>query len=118
MTVLTTAVIEPEALEALVDALRERGFRVLGPTVRDGAIVYDDLDSARRAADRLDGRRRTPARYRLERRDDEARFGYAVGPHSWKQFLFPPRVRLWRRAGARTAASRSRRSRTTSRRSR
>jgi ferredoxin len=34
--------------------------------------------------------------YRLERRDDEARFGYAVGPHSWKQFLFPPRVRLWR----------------------
>ena len=23
-----------------------RGFRVLGPTVRDGAIVYDDLDSA------------------------------------------------------------------------
>ena len=30
------------------------------------------------------------ATYRLERRDDEARFGYAVGPHSWKQFLFPP----------------------------
>ena len=26
---------------------------------------------------------------------DEARFGYAVGPHSWKRFLFPPRVRLW-----------------------
>jgi ferredoxin len=34
--------------------------------------------------------------YRLERRDDEARFGYAVGPHSWKRFLFPPRLRLWR----------------------
>ena len=33
--------------------------------------------------------------YRLARRDDEARFGYAVGPHSWKQFLFPPRIRLW-----------------------
>jgi ferredoxin len=36
-----------------------------------------------------------PGRYRLERRDDAARFGYAVGPHSWKQFLFPPRLRLW-----------------------
>ena len=33
--------------------------------------------------------------YRLERRDDEARFGYAVGPHSWKQFLLPARVELW-----------------------
>ena len=36
------------------------------------------------------------ATYRLERRDDEARFGYAVGPHSWKQFLFPPRVTQFR----------------------
>jgi ferredoxin len=34
-------------------------------------------------------------RYRLERRDDDARFGYAVGPHSWKQSLLPPRIRLW-----------------------
>jgi ferredoxin len=88
-------VIAPEALEQLVEALRHRGFRVLGPTVRDGAIVYDDLDSAGDLpigwTDRQDG-----GTYRLERRDDEARFGYAVGPHSWKRFLFPPRVRLWR----------------------
>jgi hypothetical protein len=34
--------------------------------------------------------------YRLERRDDAARFGYAVGPHSWKKFLFPFRLMLWR----------------------
>jgi len=33
--------------------------------------------------------------YRLERREDEARFGYAVGPHSWKKYLFPPRIRMW-----------------------
>jgi sulfhydrogenase subunit beta (sulfur reductase) len=91
----TAAVIAPETLDRLVAALRDRGFRVLGPTVRDGAIVYDDLDSARDLpvgwTDRQDG-----GSYRLERRPDEARFGYAVGPHSWKKFLFPPRVRLWR----------------------
>ena len=40
------AVLEPDAIEALVVALRRRGFRVLGPSVRDGAIVYDDLESA------------------------------------------------------------------------
>ncbi len=33
--------------------------------------------------------------YRLERRADEARFGYPVGPHSWKSYLLPAKVRLW-----------------------
>jgi ferredoxin len=89
------AVIAPGALDLLVGALSERGFRVLGPTVRDGAIVYDELESA---ADLPIGwtDRQDAGTYRLERREDDARFGYAVGPHSWKRFLFPPRVRLWR----------------------
>jgi sulfhydrogenase subunit beta (sulfur reductase) len=88
-------VIEPEALEGLLEALTARGFRVLGPTVRDGAIVYEDLDSA---GDLPIGWTDTQdaGRYRLERREDDARFGYAVGPHSWKQFLLPARIRLWR----------------------
>jgi sulfhydrogenase subunit beta (sulfur reductase) len=89
------AVIAPDALDRLVEALRGRGYRVLGPSVRDGAIVYDDLESAAALpigwTDKQEG-----GSYRLERRDDEARFGYAVGPDSWKRFLFPPRVRLWR----------------------
>ena len=89
------SVIAPDALDRLVDALRGRGYRVLGPTIRDGAIIYDDLESAGELpigwTDRQDG-----GSYRLERRADEARFGYAVGPHSWKRYLFPPRVRLWR----------------------
>jgi ferredoxin len=90
-----TSVIEPGDLDDLVDALRSRGFTVLGPTRRDGAIVYEELDSA---ADLPIGWTdvQQAGSYRLERRADEARFGYAVGPHSWKQFLFPPRVRLWR----------------------
>jgi ferredoxin len=89
------AVIAPGALDRLVCALSERGFRVLGPTIRDGAIVYDELESA---ADLPIGwtDRQEAGTYRLERREDDARFGYAVGPHSWKRFLFPPRVRLWR----------------------
>jgi sulfhydrogenase subunit beta (sulfur reductase) len=90
----TTSVIAPDALEKLVGALRARGYRVLGPTTRDGAIVYDELGSA---AELPIGwtESQEAATYRLERRDDEARFGYAVGPHSWKQFLLPPSIRLW-----------------------
>ncbi|HEV8461161.1 MAG TPA: 4Fe-4S dicluster domain-containing protein [Gaiellaceae bacterium] len=90
----TAGVVEPAAIGLLVDALARRGYRVLGPTVRDGAIVYDDLDSADDLpvgwTDRQDA-----GTYRIERRDDDALFGYAVGPHSWKRYLFPPRVRLW-----------------------
>ena len=95
VTETTRIVIAPEALDVLLDGLRARGFRVLGPVVREGAIVYDDLVSASSLpvgwTDRQDG-----GSYRLERRGDEARFGFAVGPHSWKRFLFPPWVRLWR----------------------
>ena len=88
-------VITPDGLELVVAGLRNRGFRVLGPTVRDGAIVYDDLECA--GALPIGWTEAQDAgTYRLERRADAARFGYAVGPHSWKRFLFPPRVRLWR----------------------
>ncbi|MFN8034349.1 MAG: 4Fe-4S dicluster domain-containing protein [Acidimicrobiia bacterium] len=82
------------ALDALFDALRAKGLRIIGPTVRDGAVVYDDVSSVadlpRGWGDEQDG-----GRYRLHRRDDDALFGYAVGPTSWKRFLFPPRSRLF-----------------------
>ena len=68
---------------------------MVGPTVRDEAILYEELASAAELPIGWTDRQEA-AQYRLERRDDEARFGYAVGPHSWKQFLFPARVRLWR----------------------
>ena len=88
------AAIAPEALQTLVDALRARGYRVVGPTVRDGAIVLDELESADELpagwVDRQDA-----GTYLRERRDDDARFGFSVGPHSPKQLLFPPHVRLW-----------------------
>lgn len=91
----TPAVIAPEALDDLIAILQARGFRVLGPRVRDGAIIYDDLSAASQLpigwTDEQQG-----GSYRLSRRQDAARFGYAVGPHSWKQFLFRPEVRLWR----------------------
>jgi sulfhydrogenase subunit beta (sulfur reductase) len=86
--------IERDGLQRIIDALANRGFRVIGPTVRDGAIVYDTIalldDLPVGWADRQDA-----GRYRIERRADAALFGYAVGPHSWKRFLHPPIERLW-----------------------
>jgi sulfhydrogenase subunit beta (sulfur reductase) len=94
-TEMETAVLQPDALEALVAGLRARGYRVLGPKQRDGAIVYDDLSEAAELPIGWTDVQQ-PGRYRLERRNDAARFGYAVGPHSWKQFLLPARLRIWR----------------------
>ena len=98
-------VVQPEALDTLIGALRQRGYTVVGPTVRDGAIVYEELEGGDELPVAWTDRQEAGT-YRLERRDDEARFGFAVGPHSWKRFLFPPRVRLWqaRRDGDRDLA--------------
>jgi formate hydrogenlyase subunit 6/NADH:ubiquinone oxidoreductase subunit I len=89
-----TTTIPLEGLQALIEALVVRGYQVLGPTVRDDAIVYDEV---RKLDDLPVGwtDRQEAGRYRLERRADKALFGYAVGPHSWKRFLHPPVERLW-----------------------
>jgi sulfhydrogenase subunit beta (sulfur reductase) len=88
-------VIERDDFDALLGALARRSYTIVGPTVRDRAIVYDEISSAGDLpigwTDEQDG-----GHYRLRRRDDEALFGYAVGPHSWKQYQLPANVKLWR----------------------
>jgi sulfhydrogenase subunit beta (sulfur reductase) len=78
-------------LASLVEALRDSGRRVIGPTIRDGAIVYDEIHST---ADLPGGWKdeQSAGRYRLERRVDDQVFGYTVGPTSWKRFVFPPNL--------------------------
>ncbi|WP_441287315.1 4Fe-4S dicluster domain-containing protein [Sorangium sp. KYC3313] len=87
------AVLGRPGIAALLRGLREEGYRLIGPTLRGGAIVYDEIQ----------GEEELPAgwteqqeagRYRLARRADEALFGYAVGPRSLKHLLFVPRLRL------------------------
>jgi sulfhydrogenase subunit beta (sulfur reductase) len=88
-------VIERSDFDELFGALTRGGYTIVGPTVRDRAIVYDEIRGAADLpvgwTDEQDG-----GHYRLRRRDDEALFGYAVGPHSWKQYQLPPEVSLWR----------------------
>jgi len=88
-------IIDIEGFDCLLAELEALGYELVGPTVADGAIVYERIASQDELpigwADEQEG-----GYYRLKRRDDEARFGYVVGPHSWKKFLFPPEERLWR----------------------
>ncbi|HXP18522.1 MAG TPA: 4Fe-4S dicluster domain-containing protein [Streptosporangiaceae bacterium] len=86
--------MDAAALPQLHAALREAGYRVVGPTVRQGAIILDELESA----DDLPfgyGVQLKPGGYRIRQRDDTAAFGHSAGPQSWKQFLHPPKEKMW-----------------------
>lgn len=87
-------VLDRDGLDVLVRVLTRRGRTVIGPTVRDGAIVLDELDSA----DALPfgwGVELEAGQYRVRRRVDGAAFAHSAGPQSWKSFLHPERVRQW-----------------------
>jgi len=85
------AVIERDDLQALLDALAKRGYPIIGPTVRDGAIV---LDTVTAVSDLPVGwtDEQAPGRYRLVERDDDAVFSFVCGPEAWKKYLHPPTV--------------------------
>lgn len=90
----TASVLSLQGFAHLLRALRDDGYRLVGPAVRDGAIVHADIQGIE---DLPAGWTETQeaGTYRLARREDGALFGYSVGPHSWKQLFFVPRVRLF-----------------------
>jgi len=95
MTSSTTApaILTMDGLDELLAALRDRHFTVIGPTVRDGAVVHAEItcvaDLPRGVGDEQDN-----AHYRLRQRDDDAVLGYTAPAQSWKAVLFPARELL------------------------
>jgi ferredoxin len=87
--------IDVEGLQTLIDALKGRGFTVIGPTVKAGAIVNAAISGV---ADLPGGwgDDQDAGRYRLRRRDDEMLFGFASGAQSAKPVFFPTQEVLWR----------------------
>ncbi len=85
--------IDKPALQALVDRLKALEFRVIGPTVAQGAVVLADLDSVQQLpigyVEEQEARH-----YRLAKTGDGSYFAWTVGPQSLKNFLFPPQTTL------------------------
>lgn len=84
-----------EAFDALLGALAAEGRTVIGPQVRDGAIVLDELSGV---ADLPIGWAddQGPGRYRLRQRDDDAHFGFTAPATSWRPFLHPAHETVFR----------------------
>ena len=89
-----------DGFQDLLARLSDDGYTLIGPTVRDGAIVMDPIEGV---ADLPRGIRETqgPGTYRLEDAGDDRYFAWAHGPDSAKRYLFPAREVI--QAGARAA---------------
>lgn len=86
-------VIEVPALGDLVRLLRFHGFEVIGPTLRDGAVLLDVLEDFDMSVVGLESRA-GPGSYRTEEVVG-AVFGGPVGPMSPKRWMSPPNRIAW-----------------------
>ena len=81
-------------LASLFEALTHHDYDVIGPTVRDAAIILDRIESPEQLPIGWTDEQ-SPGHYRLKRREDEAYFGFAVGPQSWKKYFLAAELKLW-----------------------
>jgi ferredoxin len=87
-------VLDRGHLQKLFDVLAARGYQLVGPTVRENAIVYSEIDSV---SDLPEGwtDEQDAGTYRLKKTKENALFNYTVGPHAWKKYLHPAELCLW-----------------------
>jgi ferredoxin len=84
-------------LQNLIDTLKAEGYRCVGPVTKDGAIVYEDIDTASQLPFGVHDIQQ-PGSYRLESETEETTrryFAWANGPQNLKPLLFVPREKIW-----------------------
>jgi sulfhydrogenase subunit beta (sulfur reductase) len=89
----SSAFLPKSSLQRLIDLLQAKGHRVVGPTLRDGSVMWDTV---RQVSDLPVGWRdiQEPGRYLLENTGSTQIFGVVHGPQSLKPFTFAPREPL------------------------
>ncbi|WKE64209.1 4Fe-4S dicluster domain-containing protein [Gallaecimonas kandeliae] len=84
-----------ERLAALFEALKTAGFEVIGPKVKDGAIVLAPLEGPEELPSGWQEKAEAGS-YRLEKTASQRCFAWNTGPQGLKPFLFKPEEVLWR----------------------
>ena len=80
-------------LDQLIALLRKEGRRVIGPTVVDGTVSYEEINAAADLPTGLQDEQ-APGRYRLAPSGRARSFDVTVGMTSWKRYTYPSRVPL------------------------
>ena len=97
----TAKIIALDQFDLLIQNLSREQYRLAGPVLRNGAITCDYFSDV---SELPQGWRdvQQASSYRLVRRDDAMRFGFVVGPQSWKKLLYPPEISIWNAQRTRT----------------
>ncbi|HTQ10127.1 MAG TPA: 4Fe-4S dicluster domain-containing protein [Fimbriimonadaceae bacterium] len=87
-------VLTRNEFESLLTTIQSDGYTTIGPTIKNGAIVFDPIS---KADDLPIGWTdvQGPGSYRLEKRKDGRLFGYNNGPSAAKRWIYPPKRQLW-----------------------
>jgi ferredoxin len=88
------SIIERQDFQQLFDQLANLGYQLIGPTVRGSAVVYDEIHAVSDLPIGYTDEQEAGV-YRLHKGETQQVFGCGLSPHAWKQFLFPPVVRMW-----------------------
>jgi ferredoxin len=86
-------VVEVPALGDLVDLLRSHGYAVVGPVLRDGVVVLDEIVTYDESLVGV-GAETAPGSYRVVEVPGSL-FGGSVGPDSSKRWMSPPDRIAW-----------------------
>ena len=88
------AVVLPKDFHIFFELLTNKGLEIIGPSIRDGAISYQHINSPGELPvgymDRQDA-----GQYKLYHTDEKLYFNYRAAANNWKRFIYPPRQRLW-----------------------
>jgi len=81
-------------LPGMLDILLGDGYQCIGPQLRDGAIVYEELKSVSQLPKGVH-QHQAPGEYRLQQTDSDEYFAWANGPQAIKPLVFASEEPLW-----------------------
>lgn len=87
--------IRTKQLQVLINHLLNDGYSCVGPVVKEGTVLYQDITSVEQLP--LGYRDiQKPGHYSLIEEQETSYFGFANGPQALKPFLFSPNETLWK----------------------
>lgn len=86
-------VIDKKSFKLLLLKLQQLNYQLIGPTLNNGAIIYDKIESDSSLPIGWTDEQ-SAGIYRLIKRNDQAYFGYNSTPQSWKRFLHSPKSKF------------------------
>ncbi len=91
----STVSIKKPTLDTILARLREAGFETIGPRVKNETLVYDHVDTLEQLP-RGYITEQEAGQFRLVYTGHDRYFDLIPGQQSWKQFLFPSRLELFK----------------------